>query len=115
MVVWEIILIFASDFFCDPTEYNNYTMQKIMFGCLWRGIIMVCTVILYACSENEPAARPVPPEIPAVPTDSIPASVPDSIPASVPDSIPQEKNNTGVSTTINGWDTDSIDNGGKAE
>lgn len=68
---------------------------------------MVCTVMLYACSENEPAARPVPPEIPAVPVDSIPASVPDS--------IPQEKNNTGVSTTINGWDTDSIDNGGKAE
>lgn len=68
---------------------------------------MVCTVMLYACSENEPAARPVPPEIPAVPTDSIPASMKDS--------IPQEKNNTGVSTTINGWDTDSIDNGGKAE
>lgn len=78
-----------------------------MFGCLWRGIIMVCTVMLYACSENEPAARPVLPEIPSEPVDSIPASVPDS--------IPQEKNNTGVSTTINGWDTDSIDNGGKAE
>ena len=98
-------------------------MQKVKFRCLWRGIIMVCTVMLYACSENEPAARPVPPEIPAVPvdsipasvTDSIPASVPDSIPASMKDSIPQEKNNTGVSTTINGWDTDSIDNGGKAE
>lgn len=81
-------------------------MHKRMFKSSWRTAIISC-IFICACSEDNPETIHVSPEIPSEPKDSIPITPQDS--------MTQDNNSPGLNTTINGWNIDSIDNGGAAQ